>query len=159
VASHLARPCPQDKQAKTLPLRLRPTDHNCHPAFATCEPCTRLLVRLTRPAAVARTNGATDGATDGGGGWSAEVVAAVPRLYRWTTPADYQYVGFDSRPVEDQGASGWRLHLLLAAPRSGRSTAQRQPGCQCARAGGEVPCPRLAPACRLAACGRCHVHH
>lgn len=92
---------------KTLSLRLRPGDRNCHATFAGREPSRRLLLKLTRPAPPANGGaGASGGGGSGsgsGGSWVAEVVATLPHSYRWTTPADYQYVALDSRPVEEQG--------------------------------------------------------
>lgn len=95
IAQH---PSHQQENPKQLALRLRPRDVNCHPAHGARQPCRRMLLKLTRPA------GGGGGGSAGQGGWSAEVVAALPHTYRFTTPADYQYVAHDSRPAEEQGA-------------------------------------------------------
>jgi hypothetical protein len=41
---------PAQENPKTLPLRFRPADHNCHPTLASRALSHRLLVRLTRTA-------------------------------------------------------------------------------------------------------------
>ncbi|PSC76789.1 general transcription factor 3C polypeptide 5 isoform X1 [Micractinium conductrix] len=99
---------------KTLPLKLRPRDKNCHALHGERRPTTRLLLRLTRPA---------EGA-DAGAAWDAEVVAALPLSYRFTSPADFQYLAIDSRPVEAQGLEqqegssvpGFQPQPLLCTP-------------------------------------------
>ncbi|PRW32690.1 General transcription factor 3C polypeptide 5 [Chlorella sorokiniana] len=90
---------------RQLALRLRPGDHNFHATYGMREPSRRLLLKLTRPAPDDNSGaGAGSSSSSGGssGGWTAEVVATLPHTYRFSTPADYQYVAHDSRPVEEQ---------------------------------------------------------
>ena len=89
---------------RQLALRLRPGDHNCHATYGVREPSRRLLLKLTRPAPAANGGAGASGSSSGGGdSWTAEVVATLPHTYRFDTPADYQYIAHDSRPVEEQG--------------------------------------------------------
>ncbi len=107
----LTKPSATQENPRQLALRLRPGDHNCHATYGVREPSRRLLLKLTRPAAGA--NGGTEAgsSSSSGGGWTAEVVAVLPHTYRFNTPADYQYVAHDSRPVEEQGEglALWKL--------------------------------------------------
>lgn len=89
---------PQDNP-KALPLKLRPRDKHCHATYGVREPSRRLLLRLTRPEG----GDSGEGGNAAGAAWTAQVVAALPYSYRFTQPADFQYVGIDSRPVEEQG--------------------------------------------------------
>jgi hypothetical protein len=104
--------CPAclQENPKSLPLRLRPQDLNCHANFGGREPSRRLLLKLTRPAAAAAAAAGAEAAAASSsssiGSWSAEVVATLPYTYRFTHPADYQYVAHDSRPVDAQGEAG-----------------------------------------------------
>lgn len=116
---------------KTLPLKLRPRDKNCHANYGLREGSRRLLLKLTRPAAGSAAapppGGSGDGASGSGGSggaWKAEVVATLPHTYRFTSPADYQYIALDCRPVEEQGLEqqqavslpGFQHQPLLCAP-------------------------------------------
>ncbi|KAL4424601.1 hypothetical protein ABPG77_009185 [Micractinium sp. CCAP 211/92] len=87
---------------KALPLKFRPRDKHCHATYGAREPTRRLLLKLTRPAG-GESGAARQGASGSSDAWTAEVVATLPHSYRFSLPADFQYVGVDSRPVEEQG--------------------------------------------------------
>lgn len=116
--------CMQEN-SKQLALRLRPHDHNCHPAYGAREPSRRLLLRLTRPAPAAEGSGAS-ASSAAAGGWEAEVVATLPHTYRFSSPSDYQYVAHDSRPVDEQGA-----YVAVLALAGGPALVHHRAACCC----------------------------
>ena len=128
---------PSDQEStnsnKSLALRLRPGDRNCHALVGERRGTPRrLLLKLTRPtgaAAASRSSGSSSGG--GGGGWRAEVVAALPAYFSFTSPADFQYLQHDSRSLADQGewVDGWMDGRELG--REGRRAGGRAGGDRC----------------------------
>lgn len=69
------------------------------------------------------------------------MVAALPHSYRFSLPADFQYVGLDSRPVEEQGehqGMGRTSVLLLVG---GLDAASRT----CLQQRSQLPVVRVSP--------------
>lgn len=152
--THYRRP---QENPKALPLKFRPRDRHCHATYGAREPSRRLLLKLSRPAGSEGGAGG-EGGGGGSGAWAAEVVAALPHSYRFAQPADFQYVGVDSRPVEEQGEGrghmAWSVVFCRLPPgvRMPRVPARASPRLPAARAScmlrlKPLPPRRLPPPC------------
>lgn len=86
--------------ARNLQLRLRPDDPYCHALVSDdAKPAKFLVVKLSRPWQPPAGSSTSKGP---GAAFQATVVAAVDQVYRFSSPADFQYVGRDLRPPQEQ---------------------------------------------------------
>lgn len=105
--------------AADLPLKLRPGDPHCHPIHGQRQRSVSLLLKLTRPinsppnptavptskkqqgSKSSKSNAAASPSSPPpSSSYTAEIVATADAVYRFSNPADYQYVGRDLRPTE-----------------------------------------------------------